>query len=590
MALQSITEIFIGGFNIPSFKRIILHQQIDAHHNLELVCRMDVLEKLSSELGEESKQFLGETITLKIASVNDLSGYEKLEFIGIVSQIKIVKGISQDAGDEIIIIAKSPTILTDDGPHYASYCDKSLSDIVENTFKDYDQSKLKIKVNPKFNKPLHYSVQHNESCFNYTSRLAAQYGEWFYYDGAYVIFGLTEKKEIILKYQVDLKEFNLSLLPQPNNYNYHTNDYLLDEIHETKTESISPETNGYNGFVSSVSRDVFSNETTILHNPFVANGMQQRLNATIELQKKAIEINQVKFTGISDNPGISLGCIISALDAGDGKYRVTSVVHTCNETGNYENHFEAITANFDAYPYTNIRAFPKSQTQIGIVKENYDPEAIGRVKVQFPWQKKTGEMTPWIRMVALHAGSGKGFYFVPEIGEEVLVGFEEGNAESPYVMGSLYHANAKPPESSSTPNNDNTIIQTRSGCLLKFDDGKGSITLKDKSGSSISLDGSGNVSITASSGEVSINGPKEVSLISDDEVSLNGKQEVSLISDNEVSLNGKLEVSIESAAEVNIKGKMTTLTGDVEVTVEGTKAKVDGTAMTEIKGGIVKMN
>ncbi|GAL64992.1 phage baseplate assembly protein V [Algibacter lectus] len=56
--------------------------------------------------------------------------------------------------------------------------------------------------------------------------------------------------------------------------------------------------------------------------------------------------------------------------------------------------------------------------------------------MQFPWQKPTGETTPWIRVVTPHGGGDKGFHFIPEVGEEVLIGFEGANAERPYMMGS----------------------------------------------------------------------------------------------------------------------------------------------------------
>ncbi|MEL0645720.1 phage baseplate assembly protein V, partial [Olleya sp. Ti.3.14] len=176
------------------------------------------------------------------------------------------------------------------------------------------------------------------------------------------------------------------------------------------------------------------------HNLYNDPKSKQRLDSSIEAQKKAIEIKQVQLNGVSDNPGVTLGSIIKV----DGSnYRITNVTHTNNENGDYQNRFEAITADFDAYPNTNINAFPKSETQTAIVMENADPDGLGRIRVQFPWQKITGEMTPWIRIVTPHAGGDKGFHFIPETGEEVLIGFEGGNAEHPYMMGSLYNGSGK---------------------------------------------------------------------------------------------------------------------------------------------------
>ena len=79
---------------------------------------------------------------------------------------------------------------------------------------------------------------------------------------------------------------------------------------------------------------------------------------------------------------------------------------------------------------------------------------------------KRNEMTPWIRVVQPYTGGGKGFYFVPEIGEEVLVDFEGGNAERPFVLGAHYNGEAK----SGYHNADNRVkaIHTKSGHKLIF--------------------------------------------------------------------------------------------------------------------------
>ena len=92
---------------------------------------------------------------------------------------------------------------------------------------------------------------------------------------------------------------------------------------------------------------------------------------------------------------------------------------------------------------------------------NNDPVGIGRIRVQFPWQEEKNQMTPWIRLIQPHSGAGKGFYFIPEIGEEVLVGFEGRNAEKPFVMGA--HYNGSEISSYHTAGNDMKVIHARKG-------------------------------------------------------------------------------------------------------------------------------
>lgn len=112
----------------------------------------------------------------------------------------------------VVIGGHSGTIITDDGPHYASHNDVGLQEILENTFAGYDKSKMETVIAPQNNAPLHYSVQNNESSWQYAKRLAAQYSEWFYYDGKKLVFGKSDDGEAIsLRYGHDLKEFSMSL-------------------------------------------------------------------------------------------------------------------------------------------------------------------------------------------------------------------------------------------------------------------------------------------------------------------------------------------------------------------------------------------
>ncbi|QCE43111.1 type VI secretion system Vgr family protein [Psychroserpens sp. NJDZ02] len=518
MALQSNTTIFISGTEIKAFKSIELHQSIDAHHRLELVCRMDVLENLTQALGESSKNYLGETITLQTSALGSFSGYKALEFKGIVSQITTIKGHEASSGDEVVITALSPTFIADDGPHYASYNDVSLAEILDRTFSDYDRSKLEVLIQPNNTATLHYSVQNGESAYNYASRLAAQYGEWFYYNGSKLVFGAPEAEELALTYGFDLKEYNLNLTPQSHNYKFYANDYLLNDTHEKDAKDISSGASGYSGFVSSKSNSIYNKETKVWHNLYNDPQAKQRLDSSIELQKKAIEMQQVKLNGISDNPGVKLGNIVKVEGA---NYRVISITHSNRENGDYENRFEAVTADFDAYPNTNINAFPKSGTQTATVLENADPEGLGRIRVQMPWQKITGEMTPWIRIVTPHAGGDKGFHFIPELDEEVLIGFEGDNAEHPYMLGSLYNGAAKAGAFQSSTN-DVKAIKTRSGHTIELNDTDGAefITIIDKNSNIIRIDtANNNIEISAME-NITLNA-KNIEMNASEEVKIN---------------------------------------------------------------------
>jgi uncharacterized protein involved in type VI secretion and phage assembly len=121
-----------------------------------------------------------------------------------------------------------------------------------------------------------------------------------------------------------------------------------------------------------------------------------------------------------------------------------------------------------------------------IVSNTQDEEKLGRIKVNFPWLADNSE-TDWVRVMSPFAGSSRGFFFLPEVGDEVLVAFQKGNINAPYVIGSLWSNIAKPPDE----NNYIKIIKTNCGHTITLDDTSGSekIEIVDKAGTNkISID------------------------------------------------------------------------------------------------------
>jgi uncharacterized protein involved in type VI secretion and phage assembly len=109
---------------------------------------------------------------------------------------------------------------------------------------------------------------------------------------------------------------------------------------------------------------------------------------------------------------------------------------------------------------------------IGIVSRLDDDANLGRVKVKFPHLDY--KESDWVRLATLMAGPGRGTVFLPEVDDEVLVGFEHGDPRRPYVLGCLWSAKDKPPPTTGqTKKNNQRLIQSRSGQLLVFDDTAG---------------------------------------------------------------------------------------------------------------------
>lgn len=128
---------------------------------------------------------------------------------------------------------------------------------------------------------------------------------------------------------------------------------------------------------------------------------------------------------------------------------------------------------------------------VGIVTNNKDPEKLGRVKVSLPWRGENDE-SHWARVASPMAGSERGMVFYPEVDDEVLVAFEQGDVNHPYIIGSLWNSKDRPPETNSNGKNNLRKIKSRSGHELTFDDTsqQEKVEIKTKSGHRILLDDS----------------------------------------------------------------------------------------------------
>src|SRR5918912_1521112 len=112
-----------------------------------------------------------------------------------------------------------------------------------------------------------------------------------------------------------------------------------------------------------------------------------------------------------------------------------------------------------------------------LVTDVKDPDGQGRVKVRLPWapDAKGSAYEAWARQATLMAGPGRGTWFVPESGDEVLVGFEAGDPRRPYVLGALWNGVDRAPESmDGAGRNDLRVIRSRSGHQIRLDDTSGS--------------------------------------------------------------------------------------------------------------------
>ena len=125
------------------------------------------------------------------------------------------------------------------------------------------------------------------------------------------------------------------------------------------------------------------------------------------------------------------------------------------------------------------------------VVDNQDPEGLARVRVKLPWQEE-GQQSYWARIAMPMAMGTRGVFFLPEVDDEVLVGFDRGDPTHPYVIGSLWNGENNPPADNGDGKNDSRLIRSRANSELHFFDGdKPSVELKLEDGKHLLMDDEG---------------------------------------------------------------------------------------------------
>lgn len=504
MEKKLIAEINIEGKEITHFASFTLKQAFNDHHYFELRFNHDQMGAPGLISLDDSRDFVGKTLTASFGH----SPESMQNFIGLVAKVQL----SQSHGYHGVLIVSgySPTILIDRGPDLGSYLDKDLNTIVKLATKDTPANDLKIVAKSSRTEAIDYIIQYKESDFAFLNRLSAEYHEWFFYDGKQLNFGKPDaQKEISLFYGRDVQEmqYAMEIAPIKNKrfaYNPKQDEILLSE---STGKVDGPPDLSHAVKASNLTYSKTFNQPALIR---VDNGND--IKNLVENEEKANVSELLKVTAKGDNAGLSIGGIaeitmslrkeLAFTTESLGKFLITSINHHIDENGKYHNTFEGKVSTTERLLVKKVQK-PQPDLQLANVIDNNDPQGQGRIKVQFKWECLTNDVTEWLRVVTPSAGIGdrgnnRGYFAIPEIDDQVMIAFEEGNIARPVVMGSMYHsANV---DSSPLIKNHLKSIITRSGHLVEFDDDANTqgIKITDIHNNIIHIDTKGNnITITA---------------------------------------------------------------------------------------------
>lgn len=499
-------EIVVEGKAINHFKHFRLQQSARKHHDFELILAHDSLGEVQNHNLELAQKFLGKRITIVFKYKDAESESPERTFVGLITKV----AFSQEKMSlgNIILKGKSPTILMDSAPHTQSFGGDQMvnTNIIANRIikETLGSNKFDFRIDTQNKSYISYSSQYNETHYNYLTRIAEAYGEQFYYDGEILHFGKlpSSEKPIQLVYGSNVNDVNVELKAvhtKPEYFGYNSSSHTKMVGVDDRIQHL--------GELSSKAYDLNDSIFTtrsLTPTPINANMFRDVDDSQKSARgSKAVEVFTV--SGHTTVPFLYIGCVadlaMRKTDSNDTSHfttlMVTEVSHEVDARGYYTGSFEAIAEGTGFMPKPDFE-MPKAEPQVATVISNADPLNQGRIQVRFDWQ--VNDTTHFIRVMSPDAGGtdaitqNRGFVAIPEIGDQVMVGFEYHNPDFPFAMGGMFHGKVG---LGGGVDNHLKSIQTRSGIMVLMNDAEKSVTIKDPSGNTYFMDGQGNIHVTA---------------------------------------------------------------------------------------------
>ena len=503
-----------------------------------------------------SKKWLGESIVVKAANTPI--------FVGVVTNVQLHREGS-DFGC-IIVSGYSATYRMETAHSCFSWNDRTIGDVVK---KLCEQAKVQLELNPAFKETKDFICQYEESDFDFIRRLAHQYQEWMYFDGTKLIFGKPRKlaDPIRLEYGTTLSSLDIGLQTLARSeqvFSYHSG---ADREMQRMTPDLAYGHDKLAGEAFRASLGMFSKPARQHALPRISNETEL---VNYMGRKQAAETAETHYiTAESQVPTLRVGSVVSLYSSflervGNlseeslGNFIIIEITHEVSQGSYYKNRFKAIPATIKAMPSPKVR-MPLAETQMATVLSNADPEGKGRVRVRMNWQTD-GMQTGWVRVMTPDGGSSsdvksnRGFVFIPEVGDQVLLGFRHGDPARPYVLGSLFNGTTG---RGGLEGNHMKSLTTRSGHTIKLNDSLSSlgITIKDIKGNSIHIDSVGDDiiinakrNITINAGETFTVNCKNANILAEESINMNAEESISSISGEDTTIQAGRSLT-ETASE-----------------------------------------
>lgn len=454
---------------------------------------------------------------------------------------------------------------------------------------------------------LPYVLQAGESALTFLQRRAAASGRLLYVDGTKLCFkepapDADATTPIELKAHVDLLRFRAraSTIEQVDKVVVRGWDVQKKDVVTGQSERVGlrPKVGQSTGTTSTWFSMAAGLEQ---HDVTVATATSAEKMAGGRLLSRASRFVEAEAEAVG-NPKLLAGVAVKLSGVGTrfgGTYYVTAATHRYRPEESYRVELSVSGVN-PATLLATLLPEPPAPSLRGlvpaVVTDNNDPQKLGRVKVKLPWLGPDVE-SDWARAVAVGAGPTRGVQWIPEVNDEVLVGFADGDLGTPYVLGGLWNGKDAPPLAPGAFVAGGKVTKrkliTRAGHEITFDDddGAGGILIKDKDGNQIEIKTREKLVTITSKGDIKFSAEKGIALAAKGAITIEAQGELSLDTRAAFGVKAAQDVKLEATGAATLKGAAgATVDGTSQVQIKGVNARLEGSAVAEVKGAIVKLN
>ncbi len=512
------------------------------------------------------------------------------------------------------------------GRYNRSFQNMKDSDIVSKVIKEVGISAGTIDTTGGpygFGDPVGYIFQENQTNMEFLRERAARNGfELFVQDGKLHFRKPKEDSSMSLEWLKDISNFHVRVSSseqvsgvEVRGWDYKNKQAIVSTKSSQNAQVVTKTEQGEGKKVSTAFKG--SPKTIVVDKPVTSPKEAETIAQALynELSGEFVEADALS----EGNPDIRPGKVIKLKEMGkySGSYYVTETRHLF-ENRIYTTKFSVRGLRGDdlfTFVSPQSRLQPGQTLLIGIVSNNNDPKKWGRVRVKFPTLTEEHE-SDWARVVSIGAGKERGFDCLPEIHDEVLVGFEHGDIHRPFVIGGVWNGKDAPPTSPEESVVDGKVrlrtVKTRTGHTLQFveedkgeskkgiyidtkyghhvdlndsqkkieiktkdnncvilDDQNKKIEVKTKVGNKCILDDSGKKITIESNGEIDISASQKIKLkVGGSSIEMTSSSITLKMGGNKIEI-GASGIDVNSSATMTVKGLSTTVKGNANVTVSG---------------------